>query len=67
MDFITRRTKFDLRKAKEREHIVEGLVIALDNIDRVVEILKTSKSIPEGKQRLCNEFSLSDIQSEHSR
>ena len=65
VDVITRRTQFDLRKAKEREHIVEGLVIALDNIDRVVEILKTSKSIPEGKQRLSDEFSLSEIQAEH--
>lgn len=65
VDVIKRRTEFDLRKAKEREHIVEGLVIALDNIDRVVEILKTSKSIPEGKTRLCTEFDLSDIQAEH--
>ncbi|MBQ6674814.1 MAG: DNA gyrase subunit A [Ruminococcus sp.] len=65
VDVIKRRTEFDLRKAKEREHIVEGLVIALDNIDRVVEILKTSKSIPEGKTRLCEEFDLSDIQAEH--
>ena len=65
VDVITRRTKFDLRKAKEREHIVEGLVIALDNIDRVVEILRSSKSIPEGKERLCEEFSLSEVQAEH--
>ena len=65
VDVIKRRTEFDLRKAKEREHIVEGLVIALDNIDRVVEILKTSKSIPEGKTRLCEEFGLTDIQAEH--
>ena len=65
VDVITRRTQFDLKKAKEREHIVEGLVIALDNIDRVVEILKSSKSIPEGKERLCEEFSLSEVQAEH--
>ena len=65
VDVIKRRTEFDLKKAKEREHIVEGLVIALDNIDRVVEILKTSKSIPEGKTRLCEEFGLTDIQAEH--
>ncbi len=65
VEVIRRRTEFDLKKAKEREHIVEGLVIALDNIDRVVEILKSSKSIPEGKQRLCSEFNLSDIQAEH--
>ena len=65
VDVITRRTKFDLRKAKEREHIVEGLVIALDNIDRVVEILRSSKSIPEGKERLSAEFSLTEVQAEH--
>ena len=65
VDVITRRTKFDLRKAKEREHILKGLTIALDNIDEVIDIMKTSKNIPEGKQRLCDRFKLSDVQADH--
>ena len=65
VDVIRRRTEFDLKKAKEREHILQGLVIALDNIDEVIEIMKTSKNIPEGKQRLMTRFGLSDIQAEH--
>lgn len=64
-EVITRRTKFDLKKAKEREHILQGLKIALDNIDEVIEIMKTSKSIPEAKQRLHERFGLSDIQADH--
>ena len=65
VDVITRRTKFDLNKAKEREHILKGLVIALDNIDEVIEIMKTSKNIPEAKQRLNQRFDLTDIQADH--
>ena len=64
VDVITR-TKFDLNKAKEREHILKGLVIALDNIDEVIEIMKTSKNIPEAKQRLNQRFGLTDIQADH--
>ena len=64
VDVITRRTKFDLNKAKEREHILKGLVIALDNIDEVIEIMKTSKNIPEAKQRLNQRFGLTDIQAD---
>ena len=64
-EVITRRTKFDLKKAREREHILQGLKIALDNIDEVIEIMKTSKSIPEAKQRLHERFGLSDIQADH--
>ena len=62
---IRRRTEFDLKKAKEREHILQGLVIALDNIDEVIEIMKTSKNVPEAKQKLCTRFGLSDVQAEH--
>ena len=62
---ITRRTEFDLKKAREREHILKGLVIALDNIDEVIEIMKTSKNVPEAKERLQTRFGLSEIQSEH--
>ena len=65
VEVITRRTKFDLKKAKEREHILDGLKIALDNIDEVIEIMKTSKNVPEAKQRLCTRFGLSDIQADH--
>ncbi len=53
---IYRRVKFDLDKAKARAHIVEGYHIAIDNIDRIIEIMKTSKSIPEAKERLMGEF-----------
>ncbi len=65
VDVIRRRTQFDLNKAKEREHILQGLVIALDNIDEVIEIMKTSKNVPEAKERLCSRFGLSDVQAEH--
>ncbi len=65
VDVIRRRTQFDLKKAKEREHILQGLVIALDNIDEVVEILRSSKTIAEGKQRLMDRFDLSEIQADH--
>ena len=62
VDIIRRRTIFNLNKAKERAHILEGLKIALDNIDEVIEILRSSKSIPEGKTRLIERFELDDIQ-----
>ncbi|MGN0593912.1 MAG: DNA gyrase subunit A [Hominimerdicola sp.] len=65
VDVIRRRTQFDLNKAKDREHILKGLVIALDNIDEVIEIMKTSKNIPEAKSRLSERFGLTDIQSDH--
>ena len=53
---IYRRTQFELEKAKARAHIFEGYHIAIDNIDRIIEIMKTSMSIPEAKQRLMDEF-----------
>ena len=53
---IYRRTQFELEKAKARAHIFEGYHIAIDNIDRIIEIMKTSMSIPEAKQRLMSEF-----------
>ncbi|MDR1240856.1 MAG: DNA gyrase subunit A [Oscillospiraceae bacterium] len=64
VEIITRRTQFDLRKTRERAHILEGLKIAIDNIDKVISILRSSKSISEGKQRLSEEFNLSDIQTQ---
>ena len=59
---IKRRTEFDLRKARERCHILEGLKVALDFMDEVLKILRASKSINEGKEALINRFDLSDIQ-----
>ncbi len=64
LEVVTRRTQFDLRKAQERAHILEGLKIALDFIDEVVAILRSSKSIAEGKQRLSERFGLDDVQTQ---
>ena len=64
LDVVTRRTEFDLNKAKERAHILDGLMIALDNIDEVIKILRASKSIPEGKEQLMNTFELDDVQAQ---
>ncbi len=63
-DVITRRTNYDLKKAQERAHLLEGLLIALDFIDEVIEILRNSKSIPEGKEALINRFGLDDVQAQ---
>ncbi len=61
-ELIVRRTRFDLNAARERAHIVEGLLIAIKNIDEVIKIIKTSPNITEAKQRLKARFSLSDKQ-----
>lgn len=63
-EVITRRTQFDLRKAQERAHILEGLLVALDFIDEVIALLRASKSIPEGKAALMERFALDDIQAQ---
>lgn len=63
-EIITRRTRFELKKAKDRIHIVEGLVIALDNIDEVINIIRSSQTRPEAKSRLTERFELTDIQAE---
>lgn len=63
VEVIERRTLFDLNKAKERLHIVEGLLIALDNIDKVIEIIRASKTDEEIIEKFDREFSLSEIQS----
>ena len=65
VEVIRRRTQFDLKKAKEREHILQGLVTALDNIDEVIEIMKSSKNVPQAKERLCERFGLSEVQADH--
>ena len=61
---IIRRTQYDLDKAKAKAHIYEGYKIALDNIDEIVQIMKTSPSIPESKMKLMERFGLSDAQSQ---
>ncbi|MBQ6816453.1 MAG: DNA gyrase subunit A [Clostridia bacterium] len=61
-EIIERRTRFDMNKAKERAHILEGLKTAIDFIDEVVSIIRTSKTIPESKERLAERFNLDDIQ-----
>ncbi|MFH6967074.1 DNA gyrase subunit A [Flavobacterium sp. FlaQc-28] len=61
-DVVVRRTQFELRKAEERAHILEGLIIASDNIDEVIAIIRGSKNTEEARDKLIERFSLSDIQ-----
>jgi DNA gyrase subunit A len=61
-DVVVRRTKYDLRKAEERAHILDGLIIASDNIDRVIEIIKSSSNADNARENLIKEFSLSELQ-----
>lgn len=61
-DVVIRRTKYDLAKAKERQHILEGLIIACDNIDEVVRIIRAAKSPTEAVENLCKRFDLDEIQ-----
>ena len=63
-EVITRRTRFELGKAEERAHILEGLLIALDNIDRVIEIIRGSKNVAEAKENLIKEFKLTEVQAQ---
>ncbi|MDB2479442.1 DNA gyrase subunit A, partial [Crocinitomicaceae bacterium] len=62
-DVIVRRTKYELRKAEERAHILEGLIIASDNIDEVIALIRGSKSPEEAREKLIERFKLSDVQS----
>jgi DNA gyrase subunit A len=62
LEVIVRRTKYDLEKAEERAHILEGILIALDNIDEVIRIIRQSKTVDEAKDNLMSSFSLSEIQ-----
>ena len=64
IDIIERRTRFDLQKALDRAHILEGLIIAVDNIDEIIEIIKSSANDPEALSRLMNRFNLSEIQAQ---
>lgn len=63
-DVVTRRTKYDLNKAEERAHILEGLLIALDNIDEVIQIIRNSPDVATAKTSLMSRFGLSDAQSQ---
>lgn len=63
-EVVTRRTRYDLSKAQERAHILEGLLIALDHIDRVIEIIRGSANVADAKASLIEEFGLSDAQSQ---
>lgn len=61
-EVVTRRTKFDLKKSEDRAHILEGLLIALDHIDEVISIIRSSKNTQEAKERLIERFELSEVQ-----
>ena len=63
-DVVTRRTKYDLNKAEERAHILEGLLIALDHIDEVIKIIRGSANVADAKNQLMERFGLSDVQSQ---
>ena len=63
-EVVTRRTKYDLNKAEERAHILEGLLIALDNIDEVIRIIRGSQNVQAAKQQLMERFGLTDAQSQ---
>ena len=62
-DVVTRRTQFELRKAEERAHILEGLIIASDNIDEVIALIRSSSNTEQAREKLIERFKLSDIQS----
>src|SRR6187551_2186273 len=63
-EVVIRRTQFELRKAEARYHILEGLKIALDNLDAVIKLIRASKTVPEAREGLMTQFSLSQIQAQ---
>ncbi|WP_092058890.1 DNA gyrase subunit A [Butyrivibrio sp. INlla14] len=63
-EVVTRRTKYDLNKAEERNHILEGLLIALDNIDEVIKIIRGSETVALAKEQLMGRFGLTDVQAQ---
>ena len=63
-EVVTRRTKYDLNKAEERDHILQGLLIALDNIDEVIQIIRSSQNTQVAKDRLMDRFGLTDVQAQ---
>src|SRR5690554_8228082 len=62
-EVVIRRTRYELRKAEERAHLLEGLIIASDNIDEVIKIIRASNSPDEARENLIKRFELSDLQS----
>src|SRR4029453_12848211 len=65
VDVVTRRTRFDLRKAEERDHIVLGLLIALDHLDEVIKMIRGSQDADAARKKLMSSFKLSEIQANH--
>jgi len=65
LDIIVRRTQYRLERAEARLHVVEGLLIALDNIDQVIAIIRGSQTVPEARETLCSDLDLSEIQATH--
>jgi DNA gyrase subunit A len=65
IDVVTRRTRFDLRKAEERDHIVQGLLIALDHLDEVIRIIRGSQDAEQARTKLMTKFKLSEVQANH--
>ena len=65
VDVVTRRTRFDLRRAEERDHIVQGLLIALDHLDEVIRIIRGSQDAEQARTKLMTKFKLSEIQTNH--
>ena len=65
IDVVTRRTRYELRKAEERDHIVRGLLIALDNLDAVIKVIRGSQDAEEARGKLMNQFKLTEIQANH--
>lgn len=63
-EVVTRRTRYDLNKAEERDHILQGLLIALDNIDEVIQIIRNSENTQAAKERLIERFALTDVQAQ---
>ena len=63
-EVIVRRTKFDLKKAEERDHIIQGLLTALDHIDEVIKIIRASENAAVAKERLCERFGFSERQAQ---
>ncbi len=65
IDVVTRRTRYDLRKAEERDHIVQGLLIALDHLDEVIKVIRGSQDAEQARTKLMSKFKLSEIQANH--
>jgi len=63
-EVVTRRTSFDLKKAQERSHILEGLLVALDNLDETIQLIKKSKTVDEARGRLIKRFKLTEVQAQ---